>query len=254
MGFWSAAQGAWSSVSGAVHTGLDVAGMIPVVGNAADLVNAGIYAAEGDVINAGVSLAGALPGGQAATGARLAMKGGKEVVEQVAKKGAKAGKEAIEQGTKKGVKEAAEKNVGTKVSKSPKKGSKSDGSSTKKKKKSDKDKKEGGDDGSPDGKSEADFAVTEEGVAIPKDPDQLKDGLSKLDDVSTSPDKSRKFTRQDEHGPIRVRIEKAHPPDPNFTGTPDPLHTVDHIHIERRTNGATGGWKTKDKIQYDWPF
>ena len=86
MGFWSAAQGAWSSVSGAVHTGLDVAGMIPVVGNAADLVNAGIYAAEGDVINAGVSLAGALPGGQAATGARLAMKGGKRLSNKLQKR------------------------------------------------------------------------------------------------------------------------------------------------------------------------
>jgi hypothetical protein len=42
--------------------------------------------------------------------------------------------------------------------------------------------------------------------------------------------------------PLRVRIEKGHPHDPNFKGKPDPLHTVDHLHIDRRANGITGPW------------
>jgi len=32
----------------ATHMGLDAAGLVPVIGEAADVVNAGIYAAEGD--------------------------------------------------------------------------------------------------------------------------------------------------------------------------------------------------------------
>lgn len=58
------------------HGALDVIGMIPAVGNIADVANAGLYALEGDFGNAVVSLAGAVPGGQAATGTRLAAKAG----------------------------------------------------------------------------------------------------------------------------------------------------------------------------------
>ncbi len=50
--------------------GLDVVGLIPVVGNAADLLNAGISLARGDYIGAGASLAAAAPG--AGQGAGLA--------------------------------------------------------------------------------------------------------------------------------------------------------------------------------------
>ncbi|WP_282611298.1 polymorphic toxin-type HINT domain-containing protein [Pelagibius sp. Alg239-R121] len=42
--------------------GLDIVGLIPVVGNAADLLNAGISLARGDYIGAGASLAAAAPG------------------------------------------------------------------------------------------------------------------------------------------------------------------------------------------------
>ncbi|MFB7516554.1 SpvB/TcaC N-terminal domain-containing protein [Streptomyces sp. NPDC056144] len=49
----------WKTIG---HTALDVAGMVPVVGEAADLANAGWYAAEGDALNAGLSLASAVPG------------------------------------------------------------------------------------------------------------------------------------------------------------------------------------------------
>jgi hypothetical protein len=54
-----------------VHGGLDVVGMVPVVGEPADLLNAGIYLAEGDHLNAGLSAGGAIPFlGMAATGAK----------------------------------------------------------------------------------------------------------------------------------------------------------------------------------------
>lgn len=64
------------SVSDIGHTILDIAGMIPVIGTAADLINAGWYAAEGDYVNAGLSALGAVPGiGDAATAAKLSMRG-----------------------------------------------------------------------------------------------------------------------------------------------------------------------------------
>lgn len=86
-----------------VHGGLDVAGMVPIVGNAADLANAGLYAVRGDALNAGISLAGCIPGaGQAATGARLAAKAGKKILKEV-------GEEAVEQGAKQAAKKGAKK-------------------------------------------------------------------------------------------------------------------------------------------------
>ena len=58
------------------HLALDVAGMIPLVGVAADGLNAAWYAGEGDWANAGLSAAAAIPGvGQAATATKLARKG-----------------------------------------------------------------------------------------------------------------------------------------------------------------------------------
>ena len=60
------------------QTVLDVAGMIPVIGEVADLANAGIYAARGDYTNAALSAAAAIPFvGWAATGAKFAVKGSK---------------------------------------------------------------------------------------------------------------------------------------------------------------------------------
>jgi hypothetical protein len=65
----------WDSWGDAIHTALDVAGMVPVIGEFADGANAVIYLAEGDLANAAISGAALLPvGGQAATGARLAVK------------------------------------------------------------------------------------------------------------------------------------------------------------------------------------
>jgi RHS repeat-associated protein len=62
-----------------VQTGLDVAGMIPVAGEALDLVNAGISAARGDTVGAALSLAAMAPiGGQAASVGKLTVKYGDE--------------------------------------------------------------------------------------------------------------------------------------------------------------------------------
>jgi RHS repeat-associated protein len=58
-----------------VHIVLDAAGMIPAVGIAADLANAGVYAARGDGVGVATSLGAAIPGaGQAVTAAKYANK------------------------------------------------------------------------------------------------------------------------------------------------------------------------------------
>ena len=72
-----------ASISDIGHTVLDVAGMVPVVGEAADLANAGWYAAEGDFANAALSGAAAIPfAGNVATGAKW-VKRGVEVADHV---------------------------------------------------------------------------------------------------------------------------------------------------------------------------
>jgi hypothetical protein len=84
-------EGWWSSWGSAVvHTVLDVGGVIPVVGIFSDGLNAGIYAAEGDMTNAAISGASAaanlIPGGGAATKAgKLAYRGGKMALEAAEK-------------------------------------------------------------------------------------------------------------------------------------------------------------------------
>jgi len=60
------------------HTALDIVGLVPVVGNLADLGNAYWYHKEGDTVMAGMSLLAAIPGaGQAVTGTKLALKAGR---------------------------------------------------------------------------------------------------------------------------------------------------------------------------------
>ena len=57
------------------HGALDVLGMIPAVGNVADGINAAWYLGEGDLKNAGLSAAAAIPGlGLFGGGAKLSMK------------------------------------------------------------------------------------------------------------------------------------------------------------------------------------
>ena len=59
----------WGDVLDTVQTGLDVVGMIPAVGNIADLANAGISAGRGDYAGAALNLAAAIPGAGLAVGA-----------------------------------------------------------------------------------------------------------------------------------------------------------------------------------------
>jgi hypothetical protein len=105
----------WGKISGGVHTGLDVLGFVPGLGAIPDLANAGIYALEGDMVNAGISTMAAVPGiGDAAKAGTMVVKGGKAVAKEAAKEGAeKAAKEAAEKAAKeaaeKAEKEAAEK-------------------------------------------------------------------------------------------------------------------------------------------------
>ena len=81
------------------HGLLDVAGLVPVVGEAADLANAAWYTAEGDYTMAALSAAAAIPfAGWAATGAKGVIKGGAAVEKLTAKavvEGAQGAKRAL---------------------------------------------------------------------------------------------------------------------------------------------------------------
>lgn len=101
-------QGWWKSWGSAVtHGVLDVVGMIPVVGEPANLIGAGIYALEGDYVSAGMDLAAMWPaGGQAATAAKYGRKAGGAVLEQAEKRAAQ---EAAQAAEKRALKEAEER-------------------------------------------------------------------------------------------------------------------------------------------------
>ena len=84
------------------HAALDVAGLVPVVGEAADLANAAWYAAEGDHANAALSAAAAIPfagwGASAVKAGKYAVKGAEAI--QGATKAADAGKSAAKTASK----------------------------------------------------------------------------------------------------------------------------------------------------------
>lgn len=86
-------QGWWKSASPWVHGGLDVLGFVPGLGAIPDLINAGIFALEGDVANASLSALAAIPF------AGDALKGGVLVGKGINKAGAHAGKELAEGST-----------------------------------------------------------------------------------------------------------------------------------------------------------
>lgn len=63
----------WRTVSGIVHTALDICGLIPIGGEPCDLINGVIYTLEGNAVDAALSFAATLPiAGWAATGAKWA--------------------------------------------------------------------------------------------------------------------------------------------------------------------------------------
>ena len=80
--FFQPASFAWnygtsSQTKANVHTTLDVGGLVPAIGIIADLANTGLYAAEGDIINTGISAAAMIPAaGQGVTAAKLGAKYG----------------------------------------------------------------------------------------------------------------------------------------------------------------------------------
>jgi Bacterial EndoU nuclease len=86
------------SVTEVGHAALDVVGLVPVVGEAADLANAGWYAAEGNYADAALSAAGAIPfvgwGAATAKGAKY----GERAVD-AGRTAMKASDEAVEAGT-----------------------------------------------------------------------------------------------------------------------------------------------------------
>ena len=70
----------------ATHAGLAGAGMIPAIGNVADLIDAGIYGLEGKGGDGALSLAAAIPlAGIASRGAQVAGKFTKKVLPDIAK-------------------------------------------------------------------------------------------------------------------------------------------------------------------------
>lgn len=74
------ANAGWAAVSGWIHTVLDLAGFIPGLGAIPDLINAGLYAAEGDMANAALSAAAAVPiAGDGVKGAAMVVKHADEV-------------------------------------------------------------------------------------------------------------------------------------------------------------------------------
>ncbi|WP_434573385.1 polymorphic toxin type 15 domain-containing protein [Pseudomonas sp. Z3-8] len=96
-----AEKGWWGSASPWVHGGLDALGFMPGLGAIPDLINVGIYAAEGDAVNAGLSAVAAIPfAGDAIKGGVLVGKGahhlGAEVAQQTAHKAAKEATERAE--------------------------------------------------------------------------------------------------------------------------------------------------------------
>ncbi len=65
----------WNVVGGSVHTILDLAGMVPGFGEPADLINAAVYAIEGDYTNATISVVATIPIiGMIGTGGRIVTK------------------------------------------------------------------------------------------------------------------------------------------------------------------------------------
>ena len=85
VGKKSKEKGFFDKILDGVQVGLDVVGLIPVVGEIADGVNGSIYLARGDKLNAALSFAAMIPVvGSAATGAKYVNKGikyGEEIVD-----------------------------------------------------------------------------------------------------------------------------------------------------------------------------
>ena len=99
-----------------MHTLLDVGGAIPVVGIFSDGINAAIYTAEGNYVQAGISgvsaAANLIPGGGAAVwGGKLAIKGGEALLKAESKLAAKETARLATKKAEQGVAELAAKKL-----------------------------------------------------------------------------------------------------------------------------------------------
>jgi hypothetical protein len=97
--------------SDVVHGALDVGGFFPVLGAIPDLINAGVYAAEGNYAQAGISAVAAIPfGGDAVAAGNIGVKVGKRAAKELEEVAAKrTAKELEEQAAKRAAKEAEQK-------------------------------------------------------------------------------------------------------------------------------------------------
>ncbi|TWR86187.1 hypothetical protein FJD38_21305 [Pseudomonas saxonica] len=107
-----------------IQLGLDVVGLIPVVGEVADIASAAVSVVRGDYVGAGLSLLSAIPFlGYAGTAGKAARYGAK-----MAEASGKAGKEAVDKAAKeaadKAVKESAEKKAREEAARKQKQGAK----------------------------------------------------------------------------------------------------------------------------------
>jgi hypothetical protein len=72
---WSMLKVYWEASKEMIHLGLDIVGLVPVIGEVADLTNGVIYTTEGDGVNATLSYASTIPVvGWFTTGAKMAIK------------------------------------------------------------------------------------------------------------------------------------------------------------------------------------
>jgi hypothetical protein len=121
-------KGLWGKLSGPVHFVLGAAGFIPGLGAIPDLLDAGVYALEGDAIGSLSSLGAAVPfAGDAVKAGTIATKAGKQVVKAAAEKVAKeaaerAAKEAAERAAREAVEKKAKHEAGEAAAGSVKKG------------------------------------------------------------------------------------------------------------------------------------
>lgn len=101
-----------------LHSALDIAGLVPVLGAIPDAINAGIYAVEGDWVNAGLSAVAMAP--VLGEGATIAKIGGRTVVKANGTAIKATGKQKLAQGFKDA--KAAQRKVDPKVAESVERG------------------------------------------------------------------------------------------------------------------------------------
>jgi len=59
-------------------------------------------------------------------------------------------------------------------------------------------------------------------------------------------DQNGKYVGISSNGPVRVRVEDAHPQEPGYFGHMNPDNEIPLIHVEHKKNGTTGPWGKGD--------